>query len=285
MVDRGRRRTSPTCSTSTSARPATGCCLAADGERRRSEPIEQRRPAPRWCSTSACPASTASRCAGASAPPARLPMILLTARDGEIDRVLGLELGADDYVTKPFSPRELVARVQGDPAPRRGGRRPAPATVLDDRRRRGRPGSAARCGRAARPSPWPPRVRPAGLPRPQPGPGAQPPAAARRRVGPRLVRRRAHRRRARPPAAQEARTTSRSPPCGASATGWADGSHIAHSSPPRWSDPMTRRLVLAHPRHGRRHPAAGGRGNAGLRHAAGPDDDDRRAPRAGDVGQ
>ena len=42
----------------------------------------------------------------------RIPIILLTARDGEVDRVLGLELGADDYVTKPFSPRELVARVK-----------------------------------------------------------------------------------------------------------------------------------------------------------------------------
>src|SRR4051812_7373730 len=41
-----------------------------------------------------------------------VPIIMLTARDGEIDRVLGLELGADDYVTKPFSPRELVARVK-----------------------------------------------------------------------------------------------------------------------------------------------------------------------------
>jgi DNA-binding response OmpR family regulator len=40
------------------------------------------------------------------------PVLMLTARDGEIDRVLGLELGADDYVTKPFSPRELVARVK-----------------------------------------------------------------------------------------------------------------------------------------------------------------------------
>jgi DNA-binding response OmpR family regulator len=52
-----------------------------------------------------------------------IPLVILTARDTEIDRVLGLELGADDYVTKPFSPRELVARVKAilrraEPAPR-----------------------------------------------------------------------------------------------------------------------------------------------------------------------
>jgi DNA-binding response OmpR family regulator len=41
-----------------------------------------------------------------------LPVIVVTAREAETDRVLGLELGADDYVTKPFSPRELVARVK-----------------------------------------------------------------------------------------------------------------------------------------------------------------------------
>ena len=41
-----------------------------------------------------------------------VPILMLTARDGEIDRVLGLELGADDYVSKPFAPRELVARVR-----------------------------------------------------------------------------------------------------------------------------------------------------------------------------
>lgn len=43
---------------------------------------------------------------------AGLPIIMLTAKAAEIDRVLGLELGADDYITKPFSPRELVLRIQ-----------------------------------------------------------------------------------------------------------------------------------------------------------------------------
>ncbi len=42
----------------------------------------------------------------------RLPILMLTARGEEADRVVGLELGADDYVTKPFSPRELVARIK-----------------------------------------------------------------------------------------------------------------------------------------------------------------------------
>jgi len=41
-----------------------------------------------------------------------VPIIMLTARDGEIDKVVGLELGADDYVTKPYSARELVARIR-----------------------------------------------------------------------------------------------------------------------------------------------------------------------------
>src|SRR6266704_4819506 len=52
---------------------------------------------------------------------APIPIIMLTAKAAEIDRVLGLELGADDYVTKPFSPRELVLRVKrllrSEPAP------------------------------------------------------------------------------------------------------------------------------------------------------------------------
>ena len=42
----------------------------------------------------------------------RIPVVMVTARDDEVDRIVGLEVGADDYVVKPFSPRELVARVR-----------------------------------------------------------------------------------------------------------------------------------------------------------------------------
>jgi len=56
-----------------------------------------------------------------------LPVIFLTARSDEIDRVVGLELGADDYVAKPFSPRELVARVRS--VLRRARRPAAPAAT------------------------------------------------------------------------------------------------------------------------------------------------------------
>ena len=60
-----------------------------------------------------------------------LPIIMLTARDDMIDRILGLELGADDYLTKPFNPRELVARVRA---------------VLRRTTRRGAPGKTLRAG-------------------------------------------------------------------------------------------------------------------------------------------
>jgi DNA-binding response OmpR family regulator len=60
-----------------------------------------------------------------------LPILFLTARDGEIDRVLGLELGADDYVTKPFSPRELVARVRAILRRGEAAARSAAPTVID----------------------------------------------------------------------------------------------------------------------------------------------------------
>ncbi|MCU1493705.1 MAG: two component transcriptional regulator, winged helix family [Acidimicrobiaceae bacterium] len=60
-----------------------------------------------------------------------VPVVMITARDDEVDRVLGLELGADDYLTKPFSPRELVARVRAILRRAEPSRRPSdePVTV------------------------------------------------------------------------------------------------------------------------------------------------------------
>ncbi|MEW5719019.1 MAG: response regulator transcription factor [Chloroflexota bacterium] len=55
-----------------------------------------------------------------------VPIIMLTARDEDVDKIVGLELGADDYVTKPFNPRELVARVR---AVLRRGERPGSASA------------------------------------------------------------------------------------------------------------------------------------------------------------
>jgi two-component system catabolic regulation response regulator CreB len=71
-----------------------------------------------------------------------VPVIFLTARGGEVDRVVGLELGADDYVTKPFSPRELAARAKAVLRRTRRGDSDSPtppstnsAFVLDEERR------------------------------------------------------------------------------------------------------------------------------------------------------
>jgi two-component system OmpR family response regulator len=65
-----------------------------------------------------------------------LPILFLSSRDDEIDRVLGIELGADDYVTKPFSPREVVARVQA--ILRRAGSKPADPAADEGGLARGR---------------------------------------------------------------------------------------------------------------------------------------------------
>ncbi len=68
------------------------------------------------------------------------PVLFVTARDDEIDRIIGLELGADDYVTKPFSPREIVARIRAVLRRSSGSQGDAPvltvgAVVLDPGRR------------------------------------------------------------------------------------------------------------------------------------------------------
>ena len=59
------------------------------------------------------------------------PVLFLTARDDEVDRILGLELGADDYITKPFSPRELVARVRAVMRRTHGEDVPPPHEIFD----------------------------------------------------------------------------------------------------------------------------------------------------------
>jgi phosphate regulon transcriptional regulator PhoB len=59
-----------------------------------------------------------------------LPVIMLTAKGEEVDKVVGLEMGADDYITKPFSPRELVARINA--VLRRAQERPASARIIKE---------------------------------------------------------------------------------------------------------------------------------------------------------
>jgi DNA-binding response OmpR family regulator len=60
---------------------------------------------------------------------ARTPVLFLTARSDEVDRVLGLEIGGDDYMTKPFSPRELIARVKAHLRREEMDSEPAPASI------------------------------------------------------------------------------------------------------------------------------------------------------------
>ena len=65
-----------------------------------------------WCSTWDCRASTALRLCRQLRTFSDAYVVMLTARDTEMDTIVGLSVGADDYVTKPFSPRELVARIR-----------------------------------------------------------------------------------------------------------------------------------------------------------------------------
>ena len=151
-----------------------------------------------------------------------LPVIMLTARGEEADRIVGLELGADDYVTKPFSPRELAARVRTVlRRTRASGAAPAAPRLRRGRARRGDPGGATGRRRGA---PHGQGVRPALVPREPSAPGLRARSADEPGVGVRGGARHGHRHRPRPPAAREDRgrtlpTRSTSRPCGASATG------------------------------------------------------------------
>ena len=75
----------------------------------RVRPDRRRHRAARPDAARSCPAP---RSAAQLRQRSNVPIIMLTARDSEIDKVVGLEIGADDYVTKPYSPRELVARIR-----------------------------------------------------------------------------------------------------------------------------------------------------------------------------
>ena len=81
-----------------------------------------------------------------------VPVIMVTARDSEIDKVVGLELGADDYVTKPFSQRELVARIRA--VLRRGQDVELLPDIVRGRRACGWTSSATRCRSTENGSDW-----------------------------------------------------------------------------------------------------------------------------------
>ena len=85
--------------------------LASSGEEM-STAVRRREPSIWWCSICGLRAKTAWRSPGRLRERSSIPIVMLTGVRDEADRVMGLELGADDYLTKPFSPRELLARIR-----------------------------------------------------------------------------------------------------------------------------------------------------------------------------
>ncbi len=133
-----------------------------------------------------------------------VPILMLTARDEDVDKIIGLEVGADDYLTKPFNPRELVARVKSILRRATPDRREVASATLTHGRSEHRRGPARGQGRRRRHQAGPQGVRPAvGAARP---PRSRPDArsAARAGLGLHLRRRHAHGRRARATAETEA---------------------------------------------------------------------------------
>ena len=191
-------------------------------------PSRARRPSIWCCSTSGCPISTGSRCAGElRTPQPDAVIVILTARNEEMDVIIGLEAGADDYLTKPVRLAELHARIRAPSAPRRSAHRP---DGTEPRRR------SATCvvDSASR------RVTVAGTEVPlrakefdllarlaaEPGVAVSRDDPDGRRVGRELVRLDQDPRRARRRAAPQARRgrrrrgARRSSPCAGTATGW-----------------------------------------------------------------
>ena len=140
---------------------------------------------------------------GETSPRERIAVILLTAKGEESDRVIGLRLGADDYVVKPFSPAELVARVDAvlrrvDPAPEKAPPLVHGDLVIDPAARRVYvPGDGGRA--------HPARIRPAAVPRSPSRTGVLPQPADGRRLAVRVLLRHLDGHRPRAPAAREDR--------------------------------------------------------------------------------
>ena len=140
------------------------------------------------------------------------PIVMLTAKDSELDKVVGLELGADDYVTKPFSLRELTARIRAlfrrsEAAIAVG----TPPTIVDLGRVQADLGGHRLLRDGVTAADQAQGVRAARVPAPQPRPGLHPRPAAREGLGLRLRRRDADRRCARALAAQPDRGGPRQP--------------------------------------------------------------------------
>ena len=113
---------------------------------------------PTWCcSTCACPTATAATSAASCGATSDVPIVMLTARGTEIDRIVGLELGADDYVVKPFSARGGDLADPRRPAPQRPGGSPTRRQTVERRRARAR--LAARARRASTARSWSSRAR------------------------------------------------------------------------------------------------------------------------------
>ena len=164
-----------------------------------------------------------------------IPVIMLTARAEEQDKVGGLEGGADDYITKPFSPRELLARIQAVL------RRAAPAGAADIMEVEGLKldDSSHRVSAGEREiALGTHRIPLAAFLHDPSGAGVQPRSVARPGVGRQYLRGRAYSGRAHPPVAQGTRALSCwsgwCRPCAAPATGSRRGTHKRTTTPDPW---------------------------------------------------
>ena len=151
-------RRSPRSSGSTWPRPATAC-TSSTTDSAALDAVRGRRPAAIILDVGLPGLDGIEMCRRLRADDDWTPVLFVTARDDEVDRIVGLEMGADDYVTKPFSPRELVARVTGVLRRTRGWPRPPRRRSARSPSTRVSGGCSAPAGRLSSPRPsstcWP----------------------------------------------------------------------------------------------------------------------------------